>query len=107
MPTNVTGNVNAGGDLSVGSGTIDGYCGYDTTNFTCSNGGCASVTVGIVTTVTCTANGSFKPPAGVTLALVEAWGGGGGGGAATGLPDKGGGGAGGQGTGGRQRVMLY
>ncbi|MBK6638246.1 MAG: hypothetical protein IPG34_11610 [Rhodocyclaceae bacterium] len=94
--TSVTGNVNAGGNLSVGSGTIDGYCGYDTTNFTCSNGGCASVTVGIVTTVTCTANGSFKPPAGITLALVEAWGGGGGGGAATGLPDKGGGGAGGQ-----------
>lgn len=90
----IVGDIIAGGNLSLGSGTtVTGSC--TPTHPQCSNA-CSSSTSGYVTTVTCTGNGSFTPPAGVTLVQVEAWGGGGGGGAATGNPAKGGGGAGGQ-----------
>lgn len=93
----ITGDLTAGGTLSLGTTTVNGYCSPSSSQ--CTNGvggGCTSATSGYVTTVTCTDDGTFTPPSGVSVAVVEAWGGGGGGGAATGSPDKGGGGAGGQ-----------
>ncbi len=101
--TDFFGNITAATVDMGNNASVSGTC---TTNGSFSNSGncaggafvngCTSSTSGTVTTVTCTSNGSFTPPSGITLALVEAWGGGGGGGAATGNPDKGGGGAGGQ-----------